>query len=777
MCSSYLPHARSETKVNSSLQALPHLATDDNKVTQVSYGDIDSLPDITPDAPQAHNTDNYFKHELSLPEYYSSTRITTTPDCTNTHAVAHKQLLPVTNELSLPGTAPEGVASTHNINAANHELLSVISGSTGSPIFLPGPVLEDSQPTHEADVIPGHIPEESITPVVYNIDAPCIVDLNTARPGYPHKDQTTGQIFPDHAIARAANLISDIWPLPVTSAKEKYPDFCALYSTIKQHNLPNFLGARVALKSGLNIDTWYEYLSDYHDPLLPEFLKFGWPLGYNIPEVPATTVDNHPSALFHLKAVNDFVATELTYDAIIGPFDEDPFEPWFRTSPLMTRAKKGTDERRIIVDLSFPPKKSVNDGIDPSDHFGMDITYSLPTIADLITQLQQHGKGAYLWKADLRRAYRQIRSDPLDSPFLGIKVGSKIYIDRCPPFGCRSSASICQRMANAIVFIMAKDNHTITAYLDDLGGCHPSLNSATHAYQRFLNLASELGLELSPNKCSPPSTAVEWLGYHVDSTNLSITIPTEKLQEVLSECERWLNRDRASKRMIQAIIGKLIFISNCIRPGRKFLARILATLRNMKDNTWTTLSQHFKADLRWFLHYAKEANGILLCTPSKPILQIECDSSLQAGGGNTEGFYYAWRYTSSHKQAYPQIFQLEAINIVVAYKTLAPALDVSPAHVIVWTDNITSSYALQTGRTKDSLLASCARELWLLAAKLNHHIEIKHKSGAQLQLADALSRMFHHPEKAALAKRLTRAQRLRSLPPAIEGYKFFDTSL
>lgn len=645
---------------------------------------------------------------------------------------------------------------------------------------LPGTFPEDYPPSKEMDELPVYIPEEPTTLPGSQLDVPLPstpLDDESPVTQTDHQGSSTRQLFPDQAISKAAKLIHDNWPLPTTTASTKYPEFCTLYSTIKSHNLPNFLGARVPLKSGLVMEKWYTYLSDYHDPLLCEFLKYGWPLGYSITNIPDSTTANHPSALFHLQAVNDFVNTELTYDAIIGPFEEDPFSPWFRTSPLMTRAKKGANERRIIVDLSFPPGRSVNDGIDPSNHLGVDISYSLPTIADLITQLQQHGKGAYLWKADLRRAYRQIRSDPLDAPFLGIKVGPRIFIDRCPPFGCRSSASICQRMANGIVFIMAKEQHNITAYLDDFGGCHPSYHLASKAYKRFLQLAGELGLELSPHKCSPPSTTVEWLGYHVDSTSLSITIPMEKLQEILSECERWLSRDKASKRMIQALVGKLIFISNCIRPGRKFLARILATLRNMKDNNWTTLSVPFKADIKWFLCYAKAANGIFLCTPNKPLLQIECDSSLHAGVGNTEGFYYAWQYSNNHKEAYPQIFQLEAINIVVAFKTLARALNVSPAHVIVWTDNITSSYALQTGRTKDALLASCARELWLLAAKLNHHIEIKHKRGVQLPLADALSRMFHNHDKALLAHRLISAQALRSLPPELHKYNFFDTSL
>lgn len=68
----------------------------------------------------------------------------------------------------------------------------------------------------------------------------------------------------------------------------------------------------------------------------------------------------------------------------------------------------------------------------------------------------------------------------------------------------------------------------------------------------------------------------------------------------------------------------------------------------MADNDWTTLSAQFKADIKWFFSYAKIADGIFLCPSSRPTIEIECDSSLIAGGGNTDGFYYAWHYTKKH---------------------------------------------------------------------------------------------------------------------------------
>lgn len=104
----------------------------------------------------------------------------------------------------------------------------------------------------------------------------------------------------------------------------------------------------------------------------------------------------------------------------------------------MTRAKKESEERRVIMDLSFPAGEAPNDGIDINFYFGRNISYSLPSIGDLITKLQDEGRGALVWKADLSRAYRQLPINPLDTPLLGLKVDELIYLDLCPAFGCKS---------------------------------------------------------------------------------------------------------------------------------------------------------------------------------------------------------------------------------------------------------------------------------------------------------------------------------------------------
>ena len=53
---------------------------------------------------------------------------------------------------------------------------------------------------------------------------------------------------------------------------------------------------------------------------------------------------------------------------MLGPFRELPFEREFCISPLNTVSKKDSDERRVILDLSFPEGKAVNENI-PKDRY------------------------------------------------------------------------------------------------------------------------------------------------------------------------------------------------------------------------------------------------------------------------------------------------------------------------------------------------------------------------------------------------------------------------
>lgn len=590
-------------------------------------------------------------------------------------------------------------------------------------------------------------------------------------------DRNVSTDFSPAIIQKQSEIISTVWPTTTTHARQMFPDFCERYENVRAYALPNFLGAQLPIPSALNLNSWTKKLSDYHDKGICQFLQYGWPVGYHLQSPPSSAETNHPSANAHPTHIEKFISTEISHGAMVGPFTSPPFTPWTRCSPLMTRPKKDSTDRRVIIDLSYPHGQAVNDGINTENFFGKDISYSLPTIGDLVAIIQHHGRGSYLWKADLARAYRQFRIDPLDTPLLAIKFRNNYYLDLCPSFGCRTSSAACQRVSNALVYILAKEGHTVLAYLDDYASCHSSLAKAQEGFDNFISTAKELGLDLAIHKCVQPTNKIEWLGYSIDSNKMEVSIPVTKMQDFVKECSTWLSKRKASKRAIQSLIGRMNFIANCVTQARRFMSRILAALRAMGDREWTTLSDGFRLDIKWFVAYATRGNGVALITPSRHRAYIECDSSLTGGGGVGNEFCYTWEYTPGHVRKFPNIHELEAVNIIVAFRTLAHRVAPPGAHITIYTDNSSSAYALETGRTRDKTLGACARELWLLAAFSDQVVDISHKPGELIPVSDALSRMHNDCAKKEYALNRIKQDNLCLVSPHVHNYKFFDVGL
>ena len=227
----------------------------------------------------------------------------------------------------------------------------------------------------------------------------------------------------------------------------------------------------MALESGLNIPVWERHAHKIRDQSLIPLLKYGFPAGYDTLDQPVTGLKNHSSAVANPAQVEDYIDTELGFDALIGPFCHEPFEGWCRTNPMLTRPKQDSDKLGVILDLSFPQQGSVNAGIPSNQLDAADFKLSLPTPHILADRIRQLGKGCHLYKIDLSRAYRQLRSCPLDWPLLGIAWGQSFYIDRVIPFGLRHSASACQRTTEAVAEIAAHDVGAFPhSYVDDTSG-------------------------------------------------------------------------------------------------------------------------------------------------------------------------------------------------------------------------------------------------------------------------------------------------------------------
>ena len=118
-------------------------------------------------------------------------------------------------------------------------------------------------------------------------------------------------------------------------------------------------------------------MQGYHDIEIIEWLHFRFSTSRDENADPPTLATiNHSGANQYPSDIIDYLQKEVQLGVTIGPFIIPPFLGNIGISPLNTRVKCDTSKRRVILDLSFPPGKSVNDAIDKDTYCGQPLNYS-----------------------------------------------------------------------------------------------------------------------------------------------------------------------------------------------------------------------------------------------------------------------------------------------------------------------------------------------------------------------------------------------------------------
>ena len=116
----------------------------------------------------------------------------------------------------------------------------------------------------------------------------------------------------------------------------------------------------------LNIPQWRSNLRNYHDIQVCEFLEYGWPMDYTPSQLLMRADQNHQSARAYPQHVETYLDKEQRCGALMGPCKSAGLQ----ISPLMSGEKRNSQSRRIIMDISWPPGASVNDGIPKDTYLG-----------------------------------------------------------------------------------------------------------------------------------------------------------------------------------------------------------------------------------------------------------------------------------------------------------------------------------------------------------------------------------------------------------------------
>ncbi|VDI36493.1 Hypothetical predicted protein [Mytilus galloprovincialis] len=411
------------------------------------------------------------------------------------------------------------------------------------------------------------------------------------------------------------------------------------------------------------------------------------------------------------------------------------------------------------------------------------VQLSYPKVDDLVGIIKDKGGKCLVFKKDLKRAYRQIPIDPGDLHLVGFQWDNKLFADRVLPMGLRSSALICQRITTAVSFMFYKMGYMVINYLDDFGGAD-TVDKADEAYIALGALLDSCGLEESKQKGVAPTTRMEFLGITVDTVKLTLEVTSDRVLEISLLVQAWLRKKKASLRELQSILGKLHFVSTCVRPGRLFVSRLLLNwLRSAFPSNvvgsghkiYRKIPVEVQKDLLWWHRFLSSYNGISMMSLedwSSPDEIFSSDACLEGFGAITSNQYFHAVFPSDITKDQLHINCLELLAIVVAVKIWGKTF--CGKKILIFCDNEASVQVINSGSSKDAFMQTCLRELCFIQASFQFEVRARHILGVENRLADYLSRWHCSHKYRELFKSAISVDRYEEVPVLMSDFSFLN---
>ena len=513
-------------------------------------------------------------------------------------------------------------------------------------------------------------------------------------------------------------------------------------------NTYNFQGARIPLAhTQLNIPKWKELFASYPKADIIQKLEFGFPIGVEKePDlVPATK--NPSSSYMFFSWVDKFCVKEISKCGLTGPLATVPFTD-FHVSPMMTAVKK-PDKRRVVFDASYGI--SLNKSTPKEFYLNEKTEYDFPKLDDFEILILKVGHGAKMWKRDLERYFLQIPLDPGDYSKTGFIWRSCFFFFISYMFGLRHSGLAGQNITSAVSwrhrqegFILYGEEFNTLNYSDDLAGVEED-DKADTAFQKMGQLLSDLGLKEAADKASSPATTITYLGVTFDSIAMRKTVPPEKVAELLDLLHSWVTKTSCTKRGLQSLCGKLIWVARCVRFSRVFVSRLLATLRAHSSSLphhKIPLSQEMQKDVNWWLVYIRTFNGVnFIINPATIGFTYKGDACLDGGGGFCGEEYWSRPLPQSMLgEGSPPIHLKEYWVLLVSIKLWGHLWSGSSVELFV--DNTAVVLTCVNQKPSDPMMSAFLREFLYLVVHFKFLPVVKHIGTKENFVADYLSRSF-----------------------------------
>ena len=268
-------------------------------------------------------------------------------------------------------------------------------------------------------------------------------------------------------------------------------------------------------------------------------------------------------------------------------------------------------------------------------------------------------------------------------------------------------------------------------YLDDfiiLGPANDS--SCRRGLDVVLELCERQGVPLAMEKLEGPTTCLMFLGIEVDTKAMELRLPEKKLKTLATTIKEWYGRKSCTKRELLSLIGLLSHACKVVRPGRRFLRRLINLSTGTQSlNRCIRLNGECRSDIGWWYTFLPQWNGISMLWDGQkehPDHKAWSDASDSWGCG---------AYWGSRWLQFP--WPEEAQGWSISVKEMVPVMwgcfvwgECWRGGVIRWNcDNLAVVEVITRGSSKDGHLSHILRCIHFAEAKFSFTLVANHVAG------------------------------------------------
>ena len=379
--------------------------------------------------------------------------------------------------------------------------------------------------------------------------------------------------------------------------------------------------------------------------------------------------------------------------------------------------------------------------------------------------LHQVKRGDWFSRYDIKHAFLHIPIHTSSQKFLGFCHEGKQYKWEATPFGLKTSPMVWWRVFRTATRLLKRLAIRAAWWVDDGITAHTTQLEACQESLAVFRVLGALGFKFSPKTKPLPTQQVEFMGYVIDSRDMTIRLSARRRHNLLHSLKQMVKRGRAKLNDIRRVLGQLAACRLVVQGAAMHSRQLQALLRRMTHlgQDIMPLDSHVILDLHDLILTVTKNDGrpIPRAEVGEPQVRLTTDASSTGWGGTLERLtkHNQWTVTTQTQARWQHweagwpaaVLETRALRLAArAFRRFIPPR----THILCRSDSSASVWAGRKEGAKSVRVAREVRRLWHLAWSMPWHLSFVHLQGVRNIVADRLSRQFPSRTDYKLHRRL-----------------------